>query len=88
MAISPTESMRQASMTAHDYMLAAVRDIDEIFGKGYAQAHPELVGAFIQTCAIDYLASRLESQLEAIDDNIGVLSSSLNELGEAISKNS
>lgn len=72
--------MRQASMTAHDYMLEAVNDIDKIFGKGYAKEHPELVGAFIQTCAIDYLATRLESQLESLSDDIGYVSEALRNL--------
>ena len=38
-------------MTAHDYLLAAVRDIDAIFGKGYAAKNPALVGAYMQTAA-------------------------------------
>lgn len=87
MAISPETSMRQAGMTAHDYMLVAVKDIDRIFGEGYAKQHPELVGAFIQTCALDYLASRLESQLEYLVDNIGVVSSSLDRIGNAVGEN-
>lgn len=76
--------MRQAPMTAHDYLLAAVHDIDEILGKGYAKAHPELLGAYIQTCALDFGAaviaraienavdtSNLECGLTAIADSIG-----------------
>ena len=39
---------RQASMLARDYMLNARSDVDEIFGAGYAEAHPELVGACVQ----------------------------------------
>lgn len=45
--------LRQAPMTAAEYMGAAVQEIDKTFGDGYAEAHPELVGAFIQTSAID-----------------------------------
>lgn len=50
----PTELMKQASMTAHDYMLNAIRDIDELLGTGYAKAHPELIGAYMQVAAIDF----------------------------------
>jgi hypothetical protein len=46
--------MRQAHMTAHDYMLHARADIDSIFGDGYAEAHPELVGAYMQTAVRDF----------------------------------
>jgi hypothetical protein len=46
--------MRQAHMTAHDYMLNARVDIDSIFGAGYAKAHPELVAAYMQTAVRDF----------------------------------
>jgi hypothetical protein len=49
-----TTLMRQAPMTAHDWMARAITDIDELFGKGYAKAHPELVGHYLMTCAIDF----------------------------------
>jgi hypothetical protein len=45
--------LRQAPMTAKTYMECAVIDIDRVFGKGYAAKHPELVGAYMQTAAID-----------------------------------
>jgi hypothetical protein len=46
--------LRQAGMTAHDYMLAGITSIDDLFGKGYAKAHPELLAAYMQTAAIDF----------------------------------
>jgi hypothetical protein len=47
--------MRQAKMTAHAYMLAAVRDIDENFGKGHATKHPDSDGHCddVTVCADD-----------------------------------
>lgn len=60
--------MGQAMMTAHDYMAHAVHDIDEIFGPGYAKAHPELVAAYMQTAAIDFAATfGLQGIAESID---------------------
>ena len=38
---------------ANGYMLQAVRNTDEVFGDGYAKDHPELVGAYMQTIAIE-----------------------------------
>jgi hypothetical protein len=40
-------------MTAHDYMMKAISDIDELLGKGYAKQHAELIAAYMQTAAID-----------------------------------
>jgi hypothetical protein len=52
-AADSTILMRQAPMTAAEYLDAAVKAIDARFGKGYAKAHPELVGAFIEASAVD-----------------------------------
>lgn len=53
--ISDTETLfRQAPMTAHDYLLHAVHDIDEMLGAGYARAHPELIAAYMHVAAIDF----------------------------------
>jgi hypothetical protein len=46
--------MQQASMTADDYMGQAISRIDRHLGDGYAAKHPELIGAFIQTAALDF----------------------------------
>jgi hypothetical protein len=55
--ISSDDLMRQAQMTAHDYMLGASTDIDRVFGEGVARKHPELVAAYIQTAALDFGAA-------------------------------
>lgn len=86
MAISSNESISQASINALEYMEDSIKYIDRLFGEGYAKQHPELVGAFIQTCAIDYLANRLEIQVGFLQDNVGVLGSALSEIGETIGK--
>lgn len=51
--------MRQAPMTADEYLHAAVRSLDKQFGEGYAQAHPELVAGYMKVCASDFGASIL-----------------------------
>jgi len=69
--------LRQAPMTAHDYMMKAISDIDELLGEGYAKKHPELIGAYMQTASIDYGASIVARAIEAVEtistaiDNIG-----------------
>ena len=61
-----TELMRQAPMTADVYLRAAVRCIDDVLGKGYAAQHPELIGAFMQTAAVDLGASVVARALESV----------------------
>ena len=46
--------MTQASMTAHTYFHAAIKTIDDQFGDGYAQEHPELLAALLQTAGTDF----------------------------------
>jgi hypothetical protein len=66
--------MRQAPMTAHDWMQQAVRDIDELFGEGYAKENPDLVGHYLMTCAIDYgsgvLSKCITDAIDGIADTI------------------
>jgi len=64
--------LRQAPMTAHDYMMKAISDIDELLGKGYAKQHPELIAAYMQTASIDFgaavIARAIESVASALDN--------------------
>jgi hypothetical protein len=53
-----TEMLRQATMTAREYLLHAKRDIDDVFGDGYAEKNPDLVSAYMQTAAADYSTAR------------------------------
>lgn len=55
--LTSEEYYKQAAMTAHGWMAKAVHSIDELFEPGFAKAHPELVGAFMQTCAIEFHGS-------------------------------
>lgn len=49
--------MRQSVETAETYLDRAIILIDKRLGPGYAAAHPELVGAFMQTAALDFLST-------------------------------
>jgi hypothetical protein len=64
--------LRQAPMTADVYLDHAIRDIDDRLGKGFAKAHPELIAAYIQTCALDFgaavIARAIESLADAVED--------------------
>jgi hypothetical protein len=46
----------QAPDAVQAYLRAAVIAIDSELGSGYAKAHPELLGAFVQACTSFYKA--------------------------------
>jgi hypothetical protein len=66
----PETLMRQASWTAKEYLYSAIADINGRLGEGYAEAHPELVGAYIQTAALDYGASMISRAIEIAGETI------------------
>ena len=78
--------MRQAAYTASHYMCSAKEDIDRHFGEGYAEDHPELVGAYINAATLDFLATFLHGGLEDLGESIrsagDAISTALEERGE------
>jgi hypothetical protein len=66
MTVDPETLFEQAPPTADTYLRHAIEDIDRRFGDGFAKNHPELVGAYIQTCALDYGASMIARALETV----------------------
>lgn len=54
MGTDAANAMRQAPMTVETYFNAAVKYLDGKFGKGFAQANPELVTTFVKTCSEDF----------------------------------
>jgi hypothetical protein len=47
-------AVKQAGMTAADYLGYAIEYIDRAFGDGYAKKNPALVGVFMTVCARDF----------------------------------
>lgn len=69
--LSAGELETQASMTADEYLVAAIDSIDNRLGKGYAKAHPDLIGAFMRTSAQDFhtcFTSQILDRLVACQD--------------------
>ena len=60
---SGDQLMKQATMTAHEYVLNARMDIDEQFGEGTAYEHPELVAVHIQVQVLDLGAAIISQQV-------------------------
>jgi hypothetical protein len=42
------------------------REIDRVFGPGYAAAHPDVVTAMVQSAASDWAATRLAIAIERV----------------------
>ena len=64
-------------MTAHDYMLKAISDIDELLGKGYAKQHPELIAAYLQSAALDFGAAIIARAIETLSSAVENIDSAL-----------
>ena len=47
-------AMRQAHMTALEYLIHGRQDIDTVFGAGFARSNPGLVAAYMQVAATDF----------------------------------
>lgn len=65
--------LEQAPMTADEYLRAGVRTIDKQFGDGYAKEHPELLAAYMKTCATDFgtavLVVAIQEAIEQVTGN-------------------
>lgn len=57
-------ALRQAHYTAETYMVEAVREIDKLFGEGYAKKNPSLVGVFMQVAAADFHTAEMGGNIE------------------------
>lgn len=61
--------MNHAAITAAEWLRVAVKEIDMIFGKGYAAEHPELVSGFLQAAALDQAGMYLRSIAEELQNS-------------------
>lgn len=65
--LSHSRLMEQSLEEATFYMTSAINIINKKLGESYAENHPELLGAFMQTAAISNLESVLLNKLENIE---------------------
>lgn len=80
MSFTASDAVRQAGMTAHDYLVRAKSDIDEVFGEGYAKKNPCLVAAYMQVACADFSTAIFAG---AVDDIPG-LAEALAGLGRSL----
>jgi len=72
--------LRQAPMTANEYLISAIDHIDNQLGKGYAAKHPELIAAFMQTSAFDLGAAVVARAIEGITPAIESVAEAIRDL--------
>lgn len=75
--ISSEVMMKQAPSTVLRYMDEAVKWIDKAFGEGYAKNHPELIGSFIQACAVDFQASAIAREIKNVSGRLQAVAEAL-----------
>ena len=68
--LSCDEALRQAGDTAHTYLHRAVRMLDDCFGLGYAERHPQLVAECIRSQTLDFNATAIHAALYALGDTL------------------
>ena len=49
-----------------DRLQTAQREVDRVFGAGYAAAHPEVLVVVVQSAASDWAAARLATAIEHV----------------------
>jgi hypothetical protein len=65
--------MEQGAITAYTWMRQAVKDIDRMFGDGYAKEHPELISGYIKAASIDQLSSVIASVMQDTSEELSVV---------------
>jgi hypothetical protein len=65
---SPEKLVDQAGSTARTYLFDAIKYIDEFLGEGFAKKHPELIGQFMLTAAIDFHAASVQISGQSVGD--------------------
>lgn len=84
--LSPTDLMRQAMDTTETYFNRATRTIDRKFGEGYAEKHPELVGDYMKTAAMDFDTCMKRQALDGLSGEVSCVHLSISGLSDAVWK--
>lgn len=75
--MEPEDYMRQAHMTAREYLIHAIESVDDLLGEGYAEKHPELLGQMVIASAIDYHTGIIQERMGEIQELLGDISLSI-----------
>jgi hypothetical protein len=59
--------------SANEYLLSAIEHIARRLGESYAKAHPELIGAFMQTSVVNLGAAEIARAIESAAISISTI---------------
>ena len=62
--------MEDGASAAEYYMSRAIESIDKKFGEGYAEKHPELIGAFMKASAKEAQGNYVSKSLQLCTEDI------------------
>jgi phage terminase large subunit len=79
--ISGNEFLEQAKSTAHDFMIEAVHNVNEIMGSGASEKFPQIVAAMIQAAATDVHGAIIAQQVRA---GLDAIASSVDDMNETM----
>lgn len=82
LSFDPENPVDEAQHWMHFLMRSAVGEINSTFGDGYAKAHPELVGAYLQAGATLISQKAHGSEVGRIAGSLGDVSSSLDRISD------
>lgn len=76
--LDATALMRQANMTAHDYIMEAKREVNDLFPElSHAQRAP-IIAAWAQAASLDFVGAVLSQHLGLIADQLQDIARGLN----------
>ena len=74
--MSPSDNQHNAGSQTHDWILRAKRELDEIFGEGYAKDNPQLVGDYIKCAAVveqTYYIYEIQGHMSSIAMDLNII---------------
>ena len=73
--------MRQSITTTATYLVGAEKEIDAVFGDGYAKRHPKMAIAFMTACLADF-ATAMSAAIT--QDSVDSLTSAIRDLADCL----
>lgn len=83
--LTPTDLMLQAMDTSEGYLKRAIRSIDQELGENFAKTHPQLVGDFMKTAAMDFDTTMTRQALDYLSNDWDRLATAAENIAVSVS---
>ena len=64
---------KQGEYSAIENLKRVVKDLDELYGRGFSEKHTELVGKLVLAAAVDYSGTLLHQDIEKLNERLSDL---------------